>query len=227
MNNKNYIIYLKNRKWSDDTIPEGIEIIADEFGLDLSEKNCKIEVTSFYEDTKLAADLKITIGNWVYMVSYRSRKMKYLFNYPLDVTLRYVNKKGYETEYAKIMKKKCGHFNLYTFTNNGKIIRWILINLAGLRKGHYLDKDKNIYLPKKYVKFEIRSNVDIDDTDFIAYNMLSFKRNDEFLAPEDKVIIAHSPGYFDDIKITKLPTANGKFIEMYKLKKKADRIDNY
>lgn len=220
------IEYVENRKWSDATLPQGILIIANALRLDLTDGSCSIAETSVYEDTKLSADLKLKIGDLDIMIGYRSRKKMFIAQYPFDVTIRSVNKAGYKTEFAKIMDG-CGDINLYTFTDSGNIVRWILINLEGFRKIHTYDTAQQRWVPNENIKVGSRSNKSVYDTDFLAYDMLTIHRNDLLLEKHNRVILSHSPGYFDDIKVSILPPSGNKTVEMYSLKRQEERIDAY
>lgn len=229
MDDENYKNYIINREWSDKTIPIGIGIIAKALNININGKTWKIEETNFYEDTKLSADLKLTnvLTGDEYMIGYRARDaVKYMEKYFLDMTLRLTNKAGYKTEYAKIMEG-CGDFNFYCFTDHKKIVKWVFVNLESFRGAHLLDTKTGGWVPKPYVSWEIRSNKNPNDTDFIVYDMLSFYHNDESLTTIDRVIIDHSPGYIDDVNITLLPKVDGQFIKLCKLKRKEDRKDGY
>jgi len=220
-NEELYNLYVRQRKWSDDVIQQAIEIIIDQFDLDLSE--WQIEETSIFEDTKLCGDLKIFNGKREYMIGHRCRTEEIMEQYPVDVTVRYLNKFGHKTEFAKIMEGK-GDFNLYDFHINGNVVRWVLMDLHAFRKAHTYN-----YMSKKWeaaepIKFTVESNKHEEDTDFRAYKMTSILEYDKLVDPEDRIIISHSPGYFEDI-LTHETYLYGKTFISYSMKEKQHRID--
>lgn len=219
MNNENYLKYLTQREWSDKTIPQAIGILANHFDIDLAGEQWNIEETSVYEDTKLCGDLKLYNNSIAVMIGYRCRKEKYLLQYPYDVTFRYKNKQDHITEFAKLMEGK-GDFNLYAFHLNGTIVRWILMNMHAFRKAHSVDLYTEQWVPVGNIKRSLQSNVGYEDTDFMAYNMLSILDYDtkiKLISPNDNIIMDHSPGYFKDLRML------GEFTAT--LKQKHQRLD--
>ncbi len=218
--------YIKQRKKSDNTLDSSKSLIIDILNIDVND-GWTIENTNFYEDTTKCADLKLYNDSECYMFGHRMRLGQYyLEKYPGDMTIRYSNPHGHKTEYIKIMEGT-GQYNLYGFFVNGVIRRWILISLINLRKVHFFNEKTGLHEPKDIIKSEIKKNVNDWDNEFMAYDMVSIKKYDDTIPAEERIIVAHSEGYFEDLIIKEGITFTGEQKTTIKLKDKKDRKDGY
>lgn len=206
--------YNHNRKWSDNLIPQVTPLILN--ALKLNSNIWQIDVTTPKQDMNEAADLILTNGNEKYMIALRLRNERYMINFPFDFTIRREYTQGYKTEYEKILTDKFADLMFYGFRIKNVVVRWVLLHMDSYREEHIFDEETNAWLPKEYIKYDIRENHD-GRNNFIGYNINSFNNSN--------MIIAHSPGYYEDIITTYLPKSDGTKIPMYTLKKEEDRID--
>jgi len=207
----NNIVYENQRKQSDSYIPYVSRVIINSLGLDPA--IWSIRVTTPEQDMKQAADLILTDGNVEYMIALRTRQQKYVeFGYFNDFTIRHEYKAGHKTEYEKILVGGYADMMFYGFQSGEKINRWLFMLVDEFRCQH--DVINGIATPQDHIKYSLRENTD-GKNDFYAYDINSFKNH-------DKLIIAHSDGYFKDV-LTK--TYGGVTTHSMKLKK--DRIDGY
>jgi len=180
--------YNTQRKWSDAYIPVVNTILRQAIAMDASDS---IEITSDEVDMKEAADLSIIGAGYDIRIALRLREAAYANAYPYDFTIRYQYADGYKTEFAKIEEGKAD-LMFYGFTDNGKIIRWLILDLDALR----------LEINEPHVKYEQKGNRDGRNS-FRAYDIRSFKRDD--------LIVAKSKGFFD-LKQRTVIGANGLHI---------------
>jgi hypothetical protein len=206
-NNKNS--YEKQRKWSDDLIPQVIPLILN--ALRLSPDIWRIVETTPEQDMTEAADLILTNGETEYMIALRLREEKYMIEYPFDFTIRREYTQGYKTEYEKVLADRFADLMFYGFKVDGKIVRWVLLHMDAYRDEHWFDEERQLWLPQDHISFDIRENHD-GRNNFIGYDINSFKN--------PKLVIAHNAGYYDDVITQYLPKSDGTKIPMYTLKRK-------
>jgi len=212
MHNKNN--YERQRKWSDDLIPQVIPLILNALGL--SPDLWWIVETTPEQDMTEAADLILTNGQEEYMIALRLRKEKYMIEYPFDFTIRREYTQGYKTEYEKVLADKFADLMFYGFKISNKVVRWVLLHMDSYRGEHQFDEEKQLWLPCSHINYEIRENHD-GRNNFIGYDINSFE--------SPNLVIAHSHGYYDDIITQYHPKSDGTKLPLYTLKKKEDRKD--
>jgi len=201
--------YEKQREWSDSYIPYVSQLIIN--GLHLNPNVWYILVTSFDQDTQEAADLILTDGKEEFMIALRLRNASYMDRYPFDFTVRREYTEGYKTEYEKIMEG-FADMMFYGFRDGNNVVRWALLLMDEFRDQHEFVGGE--WIPQDHIVFERRDNKDGRNC-FNGYDINTFKN-------KDKLILACSDGYFDDVVVTKIP---GLKTGVYKLKNKEDRID--
>jgi len=206
--------YTYNRTWSDNLIPQVTTLIID--ALDLDSNTWWIDITTPEVDMKEAADLILTNGTEKFMIALRLRNANYIPEYPFDFTIRREYTQGYKTEYEKVLADKFADLMFYGFRVNNVVVRWVLIHMDTYRDEHWFDEESEKWLPNDYINYEIRENRD-GRNNFIGYDINTFKN--------PRLIIAHSPGYYEDIITQYLPKPDGTKVPMYKLKNKEDRKD--
>ena len=206
MRNNNY---KDNRKWSDDVMPQVIEIF---HNLTTAADGFEIKETSNEVDMTQAADLIIShpvLDDPTYVGS-RVREEYALSNWPFEFTIRHAYTAGHKTEYTKVGDGHCD-LNFYGFVVDGKIVRWLIIVFDEFRKQHeFVD---GVLVPMPHLKYSLQKNVD-GRNDFFAYDINSFENLNE-------LVIAHSPGYFSDVEEKNLPGVPS----FYQAKRKELRID--
>jgi len=207
----NNIVYERQRIKSDSYIPYVSQKIIKSLGLDPS--IWSIHVTTPEQDMKEAADLILTDGKVEYMIALRNRQQKYVeMGYYYDFTIRHEYKAGHKTEYEKILIDGYADMMFYGFQSGEKINRWLFMLVDEFRCQHKIVN--GVAVPQDHIKYSLKENTD-GRNDFYAYDINSFKNH-------DKLIIAHSDGYFKDVT-TK--TYGG--ITTHTLKLKSERIDGY
>lgn len=209
--NNNYEV---QRTWSDKLIPQVTPLILNAFHLDAAD--WWIDITTPEVDMKEAADLILTNGTEKCMIALRLRNEKYMIEFPFDFTIRREYTQGYKTEYEKVLADGHADLMFYGFRVNNIVVRWILLHMDSYRDEHFFEEEKQVWLPNDYITYDIRENHD-GRNNFIGYDINTFTN--------PKLIISHSPGYYNDVITTHLPKSDGTKIPMYTLKKKGDRID--
>jgi len=206
--------YENQRAWSDNLIPQVTKLILN--ALDLDHNVWRIDITTPEEDMNEAADLVLTNGKSRYMIALRLRNEYYMTRFPFDFTIRREYTQGYKTEYEKVLADKFADMMFYGFRVDNVVVRWVLLHMNSYRSEHRFDEETQTWLPKDYIKYEIRENHD-GRNNFIGYDINSFENKN--------LILAHSPGYYEDITILHLPKPDGSSRPIYTLKKIRDRKD--
>lgn len=201
--------YEKQREWSDSYIPHVSKLIINALGL--NPNIWSVVVTSFDQDTQEAADLILTDGKEEFMIALRLRNASYMDRFCFEFTIRREYAKGYKTEYIKIMEG-FADMMFYGFRDGNKVVRWVLLLMDEFRNQHEFINGE--WRPCEHVIFETSTNKDGRNC-FNGYDINTFKN-------KNKLIIAHSEGYFSDVIVTKFP---GLRAGLYKLKNKEDRKD--
>ena len=204
--------YEEQRQWSDSYIPTVSRIIINCLGLDPNVWH--IKVTSFDQDTKEAADLILTDGDEEFMIALRLRNAMYMKQYPLDFTIRREYTEGYKTEFEKIMEG-FADMMFYGFRDGNRVVRWVFLSMDAFRLEHHYSDIHGEWIGKPHVLYERRDNHDGRNC-FHAYKITSFEN--------PNLIIAHSPGYFEDVK-TNVYEGKGVTITTHTLKPKEQRLD--
>lgn len=220
--------YERQRQESDATFIQGVPLIFDGLGLDINNPDLGCQISTIFQDTKKGTDLVITNNkndDILKMVAYRMRTFSYIERYPLDITFRFANINNIPTEWIKIMQG-VADVGFYGFTDeHGKIVRWILISFDGLRSVHHFDEETGIYVPDSHIRTFPGKNTGKGDTSFLAYRATDFLAHDNspLTTAEDKIILGHSLGYFDDIM--EVHAARKGLPSSFIMKDKIDRID--
>lgn len=203
--------YEQQREWSDSYIPQVSRIIIGALGLD--PQVWYIVVTTPEQDMTEAADLILTDGKEEFMIALRLRNASYMEQFCFEFTIRREYTQGYKTEYVKIMEG-FADMMFYGFRDGNRVVRWLFLSIDEFRKHHHFDEVLDEWVPNDYIVFSRKDNKDGRNC-FNGYDINSF--------PDlDKLIIAHSPGYFEDVNIRIIP---GLKMGCYTMKNKADRID--
>ena len=207
MKNNNY---KDNRKWSDEIMPQVMEIF-----LTLMPQNSGWEIRETTKETDMteAADLILfnTITGAECRIGSRVRDTYALENWPTEFTIRHAYTAGHKTEYTKVGEDGHCDMNFYGFVVDGVIVRWLIINFNEFRNQHeFID---GVLVPMPHLKYSLQKNED-GTNDFFAYDINSFKNL-------DNLVVAHSPGYFNDMEKKEFP---GVPI-FYRQKQKELRID--
>jgi len=224
--------YNPQRVDSDATFPQAYPIIYNVLGYTV-EAGWEFRVSTKKEDTTQCTDLvlfneKLDIPSADgAKIGYRTRLEKYLIKWPNEVTFRFA-------EFDKIMKGE-GELNFYAFLVSGVIVRWIILNLPNLAKAHKVDPLTGIYVPTGGILRTQEKNTAVGDTMFWAYDMISVLNYDNnILTPtEDEIIVACSPGFFEDLVVMKdsekpyMKRFLEKAMPKVKLKNMIDRLDKY
>ena len=191
MRNNNY---KENRKWSDDVMPQVMEIF---LNLMPPDAGWEIRETSKNIDMTEAADLILfnTITGDECRIGSRVRDTYALEQWPTDFTIRHAYTAGHKTEYTKVGEDGHCDMNFYGFVVDGVIVRWVIIDFDEFRNQHeFVD---GVLVPMAHLKYSLEKNTD-GKNDFFAYDINSFKNL-------DKLIVACSPGYLHDIEEKRLP----------------------
>lgn len=226
---QNKLVCEKQREISDNTFSQGVPLIYTALGINIDDSNWRWEISSFAEDTKQSTDIKIIhipTGLEI-MVAYRMRTHGYIDRYPIDITFRYGNMYNVPSEFQKVMAG-AADIGFYGFTDEvNNIVRWIIISFYGFRSVHHIDEKTGLYVPDEHIRQLSQQNTAKGDTSFVAYKSLDFKAHDEspITSSEDKIILAHSLGYFDDI--IEVRAERKGLPRSFKMKDKIDRIDRY
>jgi len=119
------------KEWADRFIPEIKKILTSHAGLFVN-----VEISSDEIDQQQATDLIITIEGG--QVAVRARRQT---NFR-DWTIRSIVRTGNKTELQKI-KEGFARWYLYLWTDNYKVVDWILIDLDKIRQDGILDKKRS------------------------------------------------------------------------------------
>jgi len=221
----NYETYTKNRNWSDELIPDAIPFIYAALGITNTE-NWRWAISSFMEDVKLSTDILLINDKTSerIMIAFRLRKPKYMNDdgYATQITIR-------DAEFIKLMGGACD-YGFYGFVDEqSKIVRWMVMCWDGFRSVHSLNEKTRLYVPDSGIFRSREKNTAVGDTAFSAYCTSGFLTHDNNLltAKEDKIIMGHSLGYFEDVSIMPLKY-NGKvpgILPVVTIKDKIDRVD--
>jgi len=192
--------YKSQRKWSDSYIPAVTKILFETLPLN---DQYTIVVSSDEIDMKEAADLCIIApdGRDMGRIALRLRlATQYMSKYPYDFTIRYQYTAGYKTEFAKI-EEGSADLMFYGFVENGKIVRWLLLNLDELRAE----------INEPYIIYEQNNNKD-GRNQFRGYDIRSFKN--------ENLIVGTSAGFFDLIELM-FPRSDGNGVIRSRIFKQA------
>ncbi len=213
MNNTDNL-YTSQRFWSDKLIPHVSPKILS--GLQMDPIYWSVLISSFDQDTKEACDLIVTDGRIEYFTALRLRNKSYVMSYPFDFTIRNVSHAGAKTEFVKIHE---GYSDImfYGFRDGITVPRWIILDLDVYRSQHYFDSKSGLYKPEPHIKYQIKENTD-NRNNFYAYDLMSFNNR-------DKLVLAHSPGYYADVDIRFLPKSDGTRFANYNIKTKGELLD--